>query len=90
MNGCDPNSADHSYNAIPENPRVKHYYLSSGAIPDTDGAVLEWIMKYCGMLKECEGSTIYVRVPLTIERGVKDFSGGTWATVYARFSSLPG
>jgi hypothetical protein len=66
---------------------AKHFIVDSQAIEDTDASVLEWVNKYVEALKTCEGQMVFMRVPLEIQRGIKDFgTPRTFAKVYARWS----
>lgn len=56
---------------------------------DTDANVLEWVNKYAEALKSCEDKIIFMRSPLEIQRGVKEFgTNAVFAKVYARWTAV--
>lgn len=56
---------------------------------DTDANVLEWINKYVDAMKSCKDNIIFMRTPLEIERGVKEFgTPSVFAKVYARWTAV--
>ncbi len=68
---------------------VKHFRIDSGAMEDTDANVLEWVNKYAEALKSCKDKIIFMRTPLEIQRGVKEFgTTAVFAKVYARWTAV--
>ena len=67
---------------------MKHVRYDSGHIEDTDAEVLKHVLKCCELMAECKDGEVFIRRPLTIERGLKRFEGGVYAIVTMRLTLI--